>query len=113
MTVAGAPGLASDARFATNAERVRNRAVLIPLVSALTTGRPAADWLALCAAEGVPAGPVNDLAQVFASPQVAARGMRLRMAHSVAGAGHVDLIGNPLKLSGTPITPTKAPPHPG
>jgi len=113
VTAAGAPGLAVDARFATNAARVRNRDVLIPLVSALTAGRPAADWLALCEAEGVPAGPVNDLAQVFASPQVAARGMRLRLPHPVAGAGHVDLIGNPLKLSDTPVNPTKPPPRLG
>ncbi|OYX27439.1 MAG: CoA transferase [Rhodobacterales bacterium 32-66-7] len=110
VTAAGAPGLASDARFATNAARVRNREVLIPLLSALTAGRPAAEWLALCEAEGVPAGPVNDLAQVFASPQVAARGMRLRLPHPVSGTGHVDLIGNPLKLSDTPVVPTKPPP---
>lgn len=110
MTAAGAPGLAGDARFATNAARVRNRAVLIPLLSALTEGRSAADWLATCAAETVPAGPVNDLAQVFASPQVAARGMRVQMAHPTSGSGHVDLIGNPLKFSHTPVVYAKAPP---
>ncbi len=110
VTAAGAPGLATDARFATNAARVRNRAVLIPLLSALTQGRSAADWLAICAAETVPAGPVNDLAQVFASPQVKARGMRVRMAHPASGNGQVDLIGNPLKLSQTPVAYAKAPP---
>ncbi|MBA3909359.1 MAG: CoA transferase [Rhodobacter sp.] len=110
---AGAPGLAFDARFATNASRVRNRVVLLPLLSALTAGRSAAEWLAICAAETVPAGPVNDLAQVFASPQVAARGMRVRMNHPSAGSGHVDLIGNPLKLSQTPVTYAKAPPQLG
>lgn len=107
---AGAPGLATDARFATNAARVRNRDVLIPLISALTAGRTSADWLAACRENTIPAGPVNDLAQVFASQQVAARDMRVRMPHPVAGAGHVDLIGNPLKLSQTPVTYTKAPP---
>ena len=106
--LAGAPGLATDARFATNAARVRNRTVLVPLIAALTEGRPAADWLTAGEAAGVPAGPVNDLAQVFASPQVAARGMRLRMAHGAGG--HVNLIGNPLKLSQTPVTYAKAPP---
>lgn len=106
--LAGAPGLATDARFATNAARVRNRTVLVPLIAALTEGRRAADWLAACEAAGVPAGPVNDLAQVFASPQVAARDMHLHMAH---GSGvHVNLIGNPLKLSQTPVTYAKAPP---
>ncbi len=108
--LAGAPGLAGDPRFATNAARVRNRAVLVPLLSALTAGRTAADWLELCAAETIPAGPVNDLAQVFASPQVAARGMRVRMDHVAAGCGHVDLIGNPLHLSQTPVSYAKAPP---
>lgn len=113
VAAAGAPGLAVDLRFATNASRVRNRAVLIPLLSALTAGRSAADWLELCASRTVPAGPVNDLAQVFASPQVAARGMRVRMGHPKARDGHVDLIGNPLKLSQTPVTYAKAPPQLG
>jgi crotonobetainyl-CoA:carnitine CoA-transferase CaiB-like acyl-CoA transferase len=106
--LAGAPGLATDARFATNASRVRNRDVLIPLIAALTAGRTAQDWLALCEAENVPAGPVNDLAQVFASPQVAARGMRIEMP--LAMGETAALIGNPLKLSGTPVTYAKAPP---
>lgn len=110
VTAAGAPGLAADRRFATNAARVRNRDVLNPLVAALTEGRSAADWLAICAAQTVPAGPVNDLAQVFDSPQVAAREMQISLPHPVAGGGKVDLIGNPLKLSGTPVTYAKAPP---
>ncbi|WP_230426421.1 CaiB/BaiF CoA transferase family protein [Paragemmobacter aquarius] len=104
VTEAGAPGLALDACFATNAARVRNREVLVPLIAALTAGRDSADWLAACERLGVPAGPVNDLAQVFASPQVAARHMAVRME------GGVDLIGNPLKMSATPVTYAKAPP---
>ena len=110
VAVAGAPGLATDPRFATNAARVRNRHVLVPLLSALTAGRAAAEWLRLCAAETIPAGPVNDLAQVFVSPQVASRGMRVRMDHRGAGSGSVDLIGNPLRLSQTPVSYAKAPP---
>lgn len=110
VTAAGAPGLATDARFATNAARVRNRDVLNPLVAVLTEGRSAADWLAICAKQTVPAGPVNDLAQVFDSPQVAARGMRISLPHPLAAGGKVDLIGNPLHLSGTPVTYAKAPP---
>ena len=110
-TLAGAPGLAADPRFASNAARVRNREVLIPLLAALTSGRPAQDWLDLCAAQTVPAGPVNDLAQVFASPQVAARAMRIDMA--LEDGRTVGLIGNPLKLSRTPVTYAKAPPDLG
>ncbi|MFN5996276.1 MAG: CaiB/BaiF CoA transferase family protein [Paracoccaceae bacterium] len=111
VDLAGAPGLASDARFASNAARVRNREVLIPLIAALTAGRSATDWLAACDAAGVPAGPVNDLAQVFASPQVAAREMKVRMPlHS---GQEVSLIGNPLKMSETPVTYAKPPPELG
>ncbi len=107
---AGAPGLAADPRFASNAARVENRAVLIPLLGALTAGRSTAHWLAACEAISVPAGPVNDLAQVFASPQVAAREMRVRMARPDLETGEVELIGNPLKLSLTPVAYAKAPP---
>jgi crotonobetainyl-CoA:carnitine CoA-transferase CaiB-like acyl-CoA transferase len=106
--LAGAPGHARAAPFGSTAGGGRHRAILVPLRAALTEGRPAADWLAACAAAGVPAGPVNDLAQVFASPQVAARGMRISMAHG--SGGHVNLIGNPLKMSQTPVTYAKAPP---
>jgi crotonobetainyl-CoA:carnitine CoA-transferase CaiB-like acyl-CoA transferase len=111
VALAGAPGLSADARFATNAARVRNREVLIPLLGALTAGKTAVDWLAACEAEGIPAGPVNDLAQVFASPQVAARGMRVAMP--LGNGRHVELIGNPLRLSKTPVTYAKAPPDLG
>ncbi|MCX7289198.1 MAG: CoA transferase [Rhodobacterales bacterium] len=113
VTEAGAPGLATDARFATNAQRVRNRLVLVPLIAALTAGRSMADWLVACKDAQVPAGPVNDLAQVFASPQVAARGMKVTMVHPAGTAGTVDLIGNPLKLSATPVAYEKAPPELG
>jgi crotonobetainyl-CoA:carnitine CoA-transferase CaiB-like acyl-CoA transferase len=107
-SLCGAPGLASDLRFATNAARVRNREVLIPLLCALTAGRSAQDWLTLCEKDSIPAGPVNDLAQVFASPQVKARGMRVEMP--LASGQVAQLIGNPLKLSGTPVTYAKPPP---
>jgi crotonobetainyl-CoA:carnitine CoA-transferase CaiB-like acyl-CoA transferase len=109
-SLAGAPGLATDARFATNAVRVRHRQVLLPLLSALTAGRTSAEWLRLCGEETIPAGPVNNLAQVFASPQVAARGMRVRMGHPTAFGGTVEVIGNPLHLSETPVSYAKAPP---
>ncbi len=107
---AGAPGLASDVRFATNAARVRNRETLVPLIGALTPSRTVADWLAALERLGVPAGPVNDLAAVFSSPQAAARGMKITMPHPAAASGSVDLIGNPLKLSATPVAYTRAPP---
>lgn len=110
VTEAGAPGLATDARFATNRARVLNRTELIPALEVLTRGRTAAEWLEACERLGVPAGPIHDLAQTFASPQVAAREMKISLPHAGAAKGHVDLIGNPLKLSGTPVAYSAAPP---
>jgi crotonobetainyl-CoA:carnitine CoA-transferase CaiB-like acyl-CoA transferase len=107
---AGAPGLATDSRFSTNAVRVQNRNVLIPLLEALTKDRATADWLVACDGIGVPAGPINDLAAVFASPQVAAREMRIALPHPTTRSGQVELIDNPLKLNRTPVTNDKAPP---
>jgi crotonobetainyl-CoA:carnitine CoA-transferase CaiB-like acyl-CoA transferase len=70
-------GLAADARFATNAERVRNRDALTALLSPAMAPRRRDELLAALAAAGIPAGPINDVAQVFADPQVIARGMRI------------------------------------
>ncbi len=110
VAIAGQPDIATDARFARNADRVVNRDALIPIIAALTRVRPKADWLADLEAAGIPAGPINDLAQAFDSPQVAARGMKIALPHAVAASGHVDLIGNPVKFSATPVAYTRAPP---
>ena len=110
VAIAGKPDMATDARFAKNRDRVLNRDALIPLLEELTMQRDIADWLRDLEAAGIPAGPINDLAQAFDSPQVAAREMKIRMAHPVAAAGHVDLIGNPVKFSATPVTYQGAPP---
>ncbi|PCG15351.1 MULTISPECIES: CaiB/BaiF CoA transferase family protein [Sphingomonas] len=75
--VLGVPTMAGDTRFATNPARVTNRAALLPLVTARTVLWPSADLLAALEAAGVPVGPVNRIDQVFADPQVIARGMRL------------------------------------
>ncbi len=71
-------------------------------------GRTAEQWLTECQTRNIPAGPVNDLSQVFASPQVTARAMKIDM--DMATGARVSLIGNPLKLSRTPVTYAKAPP---
>ena len=78
--VLAVPALAEDARFATNPARVANRAALLPLLVARTVLWRAADLLAALEAAGVPVGPVNRIDQVFADPQVIARGMQLAMA---------------------------------
>lgn len=110
LAIAGQPDLAGDARFSRNADRVRNRDVLIPLIAALTSQRTRADWLQDLEAASIPAGPIHDLAEAFGSPQVAARDMKISMPHPSAASGHVDLIGNPVKFSATPVSFTQAPP---
>jgi crotonobetainyl-CoA:carnitine CoA-transferase CaiB-like acyl-CoA transferase len=113
VALAEAPQLAADPLFATNADRVRNRLVLIPILRQLTIKRSTSDWITALEAAGVPAGPINSLDRVFESEQVAARQMRIRLPHDSASSGHVDLIGNPLKLSETPIRYAKPPPRLG
>ncbi len=101
------PELADDLRFATNPARLENRdalnAILRPALQALDTGSVIAGLEAL----KVPVGPVRTLDQVFASDQVAARQMQISMQ---AEPGEVQLIGNPLNLSRTPVTYRSAPP---
>lgn len=75
----GLEGLAQHPDYVTNAKRVQNRATLSDLVCAQTKGRTQAALLAECEAHNVPAGPINDMAQVFADPQVIARGLELDM----------------------------------
>jgi crotonobetainyl-CoA:carnitine CoA-transferase CaiB-like acyl-CoA transferase len=108
--VMGHPEWAADPRFAKNVERVRNRKTLVPLIEAITVTRPAQDWIAMLEEVAVPCGPVNTLSEVFADPQTQARDMRITMAHEKAPDGKVDLIGNPLKMSDTPVTYRQAPP---
>ncbi|MAP30393.1 MAG: CoA transferase [Pseudomonas sp.] len=106
--VAGHPEWSADARFATNSARVANRAELVPLIRQVTVFRTTAEWIATLEQAGVPCGPINGLAQVFADPQVQARGTRVRMAHPLAG--EVDLVANPIRLSRTPVDYRRPPP---
>jgi crotonobetainyl-CoA:carnitine CoA-transferase CaiB-like acyl-CoA transferase len=75
--ILGLADWATHPRFATNALRVENRAEMTAFITAATKGWAKADLLAACEAAGVPAGPINDLAEVFADPQVVARGMQI------------------------------------
>jgi crotonobetainyl-CoA:carnitine CoA-transferase CaiB-like acyl-CoA transferase len=113
VSEAGAPELAKSNHFAKNADRVRNRDKLIPVVAKLMRQRTAQEWLARLTQIGVPAGPVNDLQQVFDSEQVAARKLRISLPHASSHNGVVELIGNPIKLSDTPIHYQKPPPRLG
>ncbi|WP_431509630.1 CaiB/BaiF CoA transferase family protein [Variovorax sp. DAIF25] len=104
----GQAGWASDARFATNADRIANRSALIALMREVTVTRGTAEWIALFERVGVPCGPINTIADVFEDPQVKARGTQIRMAHPVAG--EIPLVASPLRLSQTPVQYRRAPP---
>jgi crotonobetainyl-CoA:carnitine CoA-transferase CaiB-like acyl-CoA transferase len=106
--VAGRPDFAADPRFARNADRVRHRATLVPQLAALMKARSRADWLASLEAAKVPCGPINDLAEVFADPQVREREMTVQMPHPLAGS--VRLVASPMKFSATPIQYRRPPP---
>ena len=75
--VLGLPALGTAPDYATNADRIQNRDALTAALQAVTRGWSRDDLLAALEAQGVPAGPINDMADVFADPQVIARGMRI------------------------------------
>ncbi|WP_310460732.1 CaiB/BaiF CoA-transferase family protein [Sphaerotilus sp.] len=106
--VAGRTDWASDLRFATNAARVANRAVLIPLLRQTTVMRTTHAWVAALESRAVPCGPINRLDAVFADPQVVARGLRVALPHPQAGT--VPGVANPVRLSATPVVYRSAPP---
>ncbi len=106
--VAGCADLPQDPRFASNANRVRHRDALVPLLAERMKKRTRSDWLSALEAAKVPCGPINDLDDVFADPQVRARGMSVRVPHP-----HTDtlqLVASPMKLSATPVQLRRAPP---
>ena len=104
----GRPQLADDPRFASNIERVRNRAALIPEIAVRIAGDTTDAWLTRLEAASLPCGPINTLDQVFDHPQVQDRGMRIDMAHPLADS--VPLVGSPLKLSASPVAYRLPPP---
>jgi crotonobetainyl-CoA:carnitine CoA-transferase CaiB-like acyl-CoA transferase len=107
---AGATELAADPRFATNSLRVEHRRELYARMPEHMRAKTTAEWVAGLAGIGVPCGPVNTLDQVFADPQVQARGMRIDLPHPDAAAGSVPLVANPLKMSLTPPAYRHGPP---
>jgi len=108
---AGCPELANDARFATNGKRVENRDELKRLLDAIFARRTKKEWGELLDAAGVPNGPINDIAQVFAEPQVQARGVRIEVEHPVAG--RLPMVASPMRFSATPIEHRTPPPRLG
>jgi crotonobetainyl-CoA:carnitine CoA-transferase CaiB-like acyl-CoA transferase len=106
--VAGQREWADDSRFISNSARVANREVLVPLIRQVTVFKTTAQWLAALELAGVPCGPINNLAQVFADPHVQARGLRLDLPNSLGGS--TPQVASPLRLSATPVEYRNAPP---
>ena len=103
----GEAELSADPAYASNGRRVANRATLTPRLAAILLTRSTKDWLLRLESAGVPCGPINDLDQVFADPQVEAREMRRKMER--AGAS-IELVSNPVRMSVTPPIYRRAPP---
>lgn len=106
--IAGHPAWATDPRFATNAERVRHRTVLVPLLEDVVRQRPRNAWLAALEAAKVPCGSINSIGEALADPQALARGAVVAMQHPLTP--DLRLIASPMKLSATPVTYRHAPP---
>jgi crotonobetainyl-CoA:carnitine CoA-transferase CaiB-like acyl-CoA transferase len=109
--IIGAPHLAQDERFRTNRGRVENRAALTPLLRPFMQARTTADWVAAFEAAAVPCGPINTLDQVFANPQVLARGLQVGLTRD--DGVQVPGVANPIVFSETPVAYDKPPPRLG
>ncbi len=104
----GLPGLATEARFATNGDRVEHRDELIPILAERFATETSQGWLARLEAAGIPAGPILDLPAAFASTQAQALGMRVPVEHPILG--RVDQVGLPFELAATPASIRTPPP---
>jgi crotonobetainyl-CoA:carnitine CoA-transferase CaiB-like acyl-CoA transferase len=109
-TAANAGELKSDPRYASNPLRIANRETLYDIMPNFMKRKTTEEWLAELGELKVPCSPVNNIEQVFEDPHVKYRGMRIEMDHPTAGSGKVPLIGNPVKMSGTPPQYRLAPP---
>jgi crotonobetainyl-CoA:carnitine CoA-transferase CaiB-like acyl-CoA transferase len=105
----GLADLLADPRFATNAARVENRALVTAALAPVMKKRTTAEWVEALEALSIGGGPINTLRDVFADPQVTARGVVVHMAHAAAPQG-VDVIANPVRLSETPADYRLPPP---
>jgi crotonobetainyl-CoA:carnitine CoA-transferase CaiB-like acyl-CoA transferase len=104
----GFEALADDERFRCNSARVENRADLIPLLGKKILERTTADWLATFAEAGVPAGPINSIADIFSEPYADERKLVKSLTH--ATAGKIPTVANPVRFSSTPVEYRRAPP---
>jgi crotonobetainyl-CoA:carnitine CoA-transferase CaiB-like acyl-CoA transferase len=113
VAVLGQPELAQDERFRTNAGRVGHRAELVPLLTGLTLKVTRDALLSALEKQGVPAGPINTVADVFADPQVIARGMKIDLPTPDAKAGSIPSVRSPIVLDGKPMAAERPSPRLG
>jgi crotonobetainyl-CoA:carnitine CoA-transferase CaiB-like acyl-CoA transferase len=106
--VANRPDLCTDPRFMKNADRVRHRAILVPLLEDVLRTRSKTDWLNALETAKVPCGAINNLAEVFSDPHVRSRDMVTTWQHPASGP--VELVASPMKLSETPVRNELPPP---
>jgi formyl-CoA transferase len=109
--VIGKPELAGEAQFRLNSQRVQKRDELLPVLKPIFLQRPVSEWLALLETAGIPCGPINPLDNVFSLPQIAAREMVIHIEHPEIE--DLQLVGSPLKFSGTPVEYKRHPPKLG
>jgi len=106
--VLGSPELATDPKFIKNNDRVVNGKEIMAIFAGLFLKNKVSYWLEQLEKAGVPCGPVNDFAQVFADPHVRSRGMEIKVDHRFEHA--LSLIRNPIIFSETPVKDYRAPP---
>ncbi len=97
-----------DPRFATNADRLRHRDELVPMLADIFLTQDADYWLARLRAADIPCGPINEVDEALNDPQIIARGMIVEQTHATAGT--VRSLGNPVHLSDTPVGYRRPPP---
>lgn len=100
--LAGCAELAMDERFSTNAQRVRNRDVLSPVLADLIVKHPLDWWIDELERAGVPGGPINTIDRVFDDPQVRHQGLHIEQLHPLAGTAPG--VASPMRFSKTPVS---------
>src|SRR5271168_3073249 len=111
--ILGKPELGKETAYLDNKGRLAHRATLVGILCGLTTRFPAADLLKKLETAGVPAGPINDLEQVFADPQVVHRGLKLELASAAAAGGKIPGVRTPIVLDGAPMASDRPAPRLG
>lgn len=112
-SILGRSDIAADEGYATNALRVRNRGALIPVLRQELLSWKRDELLARLADSGVPAGPINTIADVFADPQVRARGMRIDFDRPDIAGGKLSGLRTPVRFSASRLCLDRAAPRLG